>query len=163
MYIVKVYQYNNDWAKHLRITAYVYSSHRHMYCTCIQYMLVIYLEIPFLQTCNMSVSNNVTTSHQSKDNMYLLFSRLSVKYIVLVYSHGCMINPSIPLNHVLAPTTHACYFPVSLYLQSSSTMKVTPPECSYVCTYHGHKDGIWDVAYSNRVIGTASAGYDNTV
>ena len=45
-------------------------------------------------------------------------------------------------------------------------MKPIAPESTYVCSYLGHRDGVWDISYAKNgqpVIGTASAGTVLTV
>jgi hypothetical protein len=42
-----------------------------------------------------------------------------------------------------------------------TTSNLKQAECSYGCSYYGHKDGVWHVSYAKNgqsIIGSASAG-----
>ena len=72
-----------------------------------------------------------------------------------LFSHSFLLSifPSIPSSLFFLP------FPPLLPLfQSCSNLSV---ECVQVCTYSGHRDGVWQVSHTRNglsVIGSASAG-----
>ena len=89
-------------------------------------------------------------------------------------------HPSFPNHHTphsLTPHHTTPHFPHSLTPHPLTTTPLTPSlphpslssqtrssisaECSQVCVFEGHRDGVWEVAHARNgmpLIGTASAG-----